>query len=136
MQATGDPFEGLTESLKNDWLVWRQWIDCKDPMGTPVPCGYEERVNSFQRIMVLKAFREEKCLEAMRNYVREEMGARYVEAQAVVMADVYADMSKTSPLVFVLSQGDPTDKLRKFGRVYVPGWWTPRVTRTWGKHIN
>ena len=79
VQATCDPFEGLTASLLEDWLVWKQWIDCKDPMKTPVPCGFEERVNAFQRIMVLKAFREEKCLEAMRNYVRAEMGAKHVQ---------------------------------------------------------
>lgn len=43
------------------------------------------------------------------------MGAVYAEAPIAKMDALFADSSKTTPIIFVLSQGaDPTDQLISF----------------------
>lgn len=47
---------------------------------------------------------------AFKNYVRENMGQYYVEAQTVTMEKIYIDTDQFTPLIFILSTGaDPTD---------------------------
>ena len=40
---------------------------------------------------MLKIFRPEKIMFAFKNYVRENMGQYYVEAQTVTMEKIYVD---------------------------------------------
>ena len=52
---------------------------------------------------------------AMSQYIIKEQGKFYVESPSVSMDILYADISTSTPLIFVLSTGaDPTATLLKF----------------------
>ena len=69
----------------------------------PLPLEWNGKLNNFERIIVLKAFRPEKLLFAFQNYVIDEMGKFFVESPSVTMEVVYNDTDVKTPLIFVLS---------------------------------
>lgn len=82
-----------------------------------LPDPFEKRLNLFQRMMIIKVFREEKLLEAMTLFVETNLGRRFIEFPPIPMEEIYAATDNTTPLIFVLSQGaDPTNMLVRFAK--------------------
>ena len=91
---------------------WKQWATCDEPHLQPLPGKWQEELSGLQRMLVLKAFREEKVMFAVKQFVLENLGRKYVQAPAASMADIYADTDAATPVVFILSVGaDPTGML-------------------------
>lgn len=77
----------------------------------------ESRLTNFQRLILVKSFREEKVTFAITEFVCEEQGKEFVESPAVDLQLLYEDMSSTIPLVFVLSTGsDPMNAFLRFAK--------------------
>lgn len=66
-------------------------------------------------MLILKAFRPEKMLFAMTNYVESEQGRFFIESPSTSLDVIFGDIDVKTPLIFVLSQGaDPTAALVRF----------------------
>jgi len=77
----------------------------------------EARLTNFQRLILVKCFREEKVTFAITEFVCVEQGKEFVESPAVDLQLLYEDMSSTIPLVFVLSTGsDPMNAFLRFAK--------------------
>lgn len=74
-----------------------------EPHTEPLPDGWSDRLDTFERLIILKAFRPEKLLFAFQNYVISELGQFFVESPSVTMEVVYNDTDVKTPLIFVLS---------------------------------
>ncbi|XP_046331899.2 dynein axonemal heavy chain 6-like [Haliotis rufescens] len=75
------------------------------------------RLTSFQKLTFIKAFREEKTVFAITDFVRENLGQQFVESPPVGLPELYDDMNKVTPLVFVLSTGsDPMGAFLRFAK--------------------
>jgi dynein heavy chain len=58
--------------------------------------------------MVFKSLREEKLLLGIKEFVRKEIGIKYIESPPFDLDGAFRDSTPTSPLIFVLSPGaDP-----------------------------
>ncbi|XP_071942686.1 dynein axonemal heavy chain 6-like [Antedon mediterranea] len=78
---------------------------------------WNERLTSFQRLMMVKAFMEEKVVFAVTDFVSENLGKRFVENPPIDLGTLYQDMTPSTPLVFVLSTGsDPMAAFQRFAR--------------------
>jgi len=110
-------FGGLTLSIVKQWSEWEKWATCADPHTTPLPLEWSEKLDNFEKLIVLKIFRPEKLLFAFQNYVIDEMGKFFVESPTSTMDIIYLDTDVKTPLIFVLSAGaDPTSALIKFAK--------------------
>lgn len=69
----------------------------------PLPEPYNEKFDSFDKLLVLKIFRPEKLLFAFTDYVKDELGRMYIENQAVTMETLYSDSDSKTPVIFILS---------------------------------
>lgn len=98
-----DTFGGLSLHMAKHWQGWHEWATSTDPQVTPMPQDWNERLNNFEKLLVLKAFRPEKLLFAFQNYVIVEIGKFFVESPSVTMEVVYNDTDVKTPLIFVLS---------------------------------
>jgi len=108
-------YGGLLESMKENEAVWLEWAQCESPHVDPLPLDWKDKLDDFQRLNVLKAFRPEKIMFAFQIYVQQNMGNYFVESQSVTMEVVQADTDYKTPLIFILSTGaDPTSQLLKF----------------------
>merc|ERR1711968_4051 len=111
------PFEGLQKSLCDEYDVWLKWIDSEDPLHEPLPCGYQETVGDFQKLILIKVFRGEKMINSMLDYVAHHLGKPFAESPQANMQDIYDDLDNKTPCIFVLSSGaDPTGMLLRFAK--------------------
>lgn len=108
-------FPGITTDIIDKNEAWHKWYTTENPHQEPLPGEWNESLTSFQKLIILRAFRPEKLLFGFQKFVIEQMGKFFVEAPQTGMDIMYKGISTTSPLVFVLSQGaDPTQALLKF----------------------
>ncbi|XP_060586003.1 dynein axonemal heavy chain 6-like [Ruditapes philippinarum] len=78
---------------------------------------WDKRLTSFQKLMFIKVFKEEKTIFGTTDFVRENLGNQFVESPNVALQTLYNDMTKVAPLVFVLSTGsDPMGAFLRFAR--------------------
>ena len=114
-ESLPDQFEGLCDHITTKMKEWKSWASSELPHKAPLPAPYNEKLNSFHKMCVLKIFRREKLVFATENYVTEQIGKSFVESPPIVLADIFPDTSSTTPIIFVLSVGsDPTGALIKF----------------------
>lgn len=58
--------------------------------------------------MLIKVLREEKLVLAIKEFVKAELGEKFIISPAFDLASAFADSMNTSPIIFVLSPGaDP-----------------------------
>ena len=108
-------FTGLIESMASSIKAWKQWATAEMPQDAALPDPWEGSLNSFQKMIVLKIFREEKLVFATSKYVAEKMGQSFTESPPIQLAEIYPDTDYKTPIIFVLSSGsDPTGALIKF----------------------
>jgi len=103
-----DSFRDLPDSVfRNDGL-WRQWYDQEAPEQAKVP-DYEDRLSKFERMCIVKTFREDRTLIAAGDYIAEALGQRFVESVPLNMERAHQESHCKCPLICLLSPGaDPT----------------------------
>jgi len=86
-----------------------------DPKNHGAPYNWDSALNSFEKLMIIKALKEEKLIFAITNYVSTELGKSFIESPVVSFHLMYKDTSSTVPLIFVLTPGsDPFVPFQKF----------------------
>lgn len=74
-------------------------------------------ISLFHRILLLRALRPDRLTNALKEYIKNNMGIEYVEQQAFDMASTYAEMNVQTPIFFVLFPGvDPTPDVERIGK--------------------
>jgi dynein heavy chain, axonemal len=110
-----EKFEGLADSIRNDVASWKEIYDCLDPHTATLPGKWDEHLNSFQKLCVLRCWRADKVPDGVLNYVIEQLGNKFVEPPPFDLLSCFKDSNVLSPLVFVLSKGsDPTKAFSEF----------------------
>lgn len=73
-----------------------------------MPPLFDERLSDFQKLMLVKALREEKTVQASKNFVKKELGEKYIMSPAFSLEEAFKDTVNTAPIIFILSPGaDP-----------------------------
>jgi dynein heavy chain len=108
-------FDGFADSFVRDVTAWRAIFDHPEPQWAEMPGGWTQKLNSLQRILVLRAMRPDKVTIAVQDYVTEAEGKRFIEPPPFNLAACYADSTPIVPLLFVLVQGsDPSKEFYSF----------------------
>ncbi|CAM9410945.1 unnamed protein product, partial [Discosporangium mesarthrocarpum] len=114
------PLDGLCASIAEAWDDWVTWADSDEggPWATQVPGGFAAKINSFHRLLLVKAFREDQLLQCVAGFVGESLGKLFAESPAGSMEEIYRDLDNKTPCIFILSTGaDPTSMLLRFAKV-------------------
>lgn len=76
---------------------------------------WNSMLSSFEKLMIIRALKEEKLIFAITNYISTELSKAFVESPGVSLQLLYKDTSATVPLIFILSPGsDPFVSFQKF----------------------
>jgi dynein heavy chain len=54
-------------------------ISCEDPNSEKLPSGYQDKLDLFDRLIIVKIFRPEKLMFGFANYVESKIGKFYLE---------------------------------------------------------
>jgi dynein heavy chain len=58
--------------------------------------------------MLVKVVREEKMVQGIKEFVKQELGDRFIESPQFDLLGAFNDSGNTTPIIFVLSPGaDP-----------------------------
>ncbi|KAJ0412743.1 hypothetical protein ATCC90586_002373 [Pythium insidiosum] len=111
-------FQGVCAALAQRTPEWLGWLT--DPVSfhpARCPAPYTASLNSFQKVLLLKALAEERVPQAVLYMIATEMGAGFGELAPTTMEEIYNDTDRKTPCIFVLSAGaDPTGMLLRFAK--------------------
>ena len=98
----------------NGYVQTQEIFSTKDETSKP---PWNDRLTSFQKLILIKCFKEEKVVFGIIAFVSMHLGAQFVESPPVQLSTLYEDTSNTIPLVFVLSPGsDPMSSFLRFAK--------------------
>ena len=104
----------LPADVISDPSRWKVLYDSMEPQGEKLPEPWHDTFTPLQRMMVIRAFRPDKVVPAITDYVGDVMGKRYIEPLPFDLDACFEDSAADVPLVFVLSAGsDPMANMLK-----------------------
>ncbi|EDV24937.1 uncharacterized protein TRIADDRAFT_25541, partial [Trichoplax adhaerens] len=107
--------QSFRESFVGGIDDWRLMYESKEPYKMPLPSPCNEKLNDFQRMMVVRCLRPDKVIPTILAFVEEKLGRKFVDPPPFDLYKSYADSSCVAPLLFILSPGaDPMAGLMKF----------------------
>lgn len=108
-------FKGIDLSLTTYHKEYKEYFDSKDPHKMALPGEFDTKLNDLEKLVVLKALRPDKMTEAIQEYIKKNMGEKYIEYPTFNISDSYKDARETIPLIFILTAGsDPMGDWEKF----------------------
>lgn len=94
----------MDRDIESSSKRWRKIIESEFPERERLPQDWKTR-SALQRLCVLRALRPDRLSHALRLFIEEKLGSRYVESLTVELSQCVAEMSPTTPLCFILSTG-------------------------------
>jgi dynein heavy chain len=109
-------FEHLIQQMEGEALQWRKWYGEGEPEIVDLPRAVKD-ISLFHRILLLRALRPDRLINALKMYVKDNMGEEYVEQPAFSIEDTYKEQDISTPMFFVLFPGvDPTPEVEFIGK--------------------
>ncbi len=69
-------WQGLWEHVAAQPDEWQRVYDAQAPERAPLPAPWQQLLDGFQRLLVLRALRPDKLVPALTAYVADVLGAR------------------------------------------------------------
>lgn len=108
------PFKSILKDVLNpDYAsIWKRVSEEENPAAIKMPEHLETKLDSFQKMVVYKIFREEKLISLIKNFVMSILGKIFIESPVFDLKGSFTDSTPTTPIIFVLSPGaDPISYL-------------------------
>jgi len=94
---------------------WKAYYDLTDVESSKFPDPWYDRLNDFQRTLVVRAVRPDKAIPALKKLIALELGEKFIYPPPFDINRSYNDSVCLSPLIFILSPGvDPMASLMQF----------------------
>jgi len=105
-------FRGICGSVEQSPRDWKAWYRCPTPETKPLPGDWNNKLDEFQRMVVLRAVRTDRVVHACTTYINTNVGPEFVQPPVLSLEEVFAESTPLMPLIFILSTGaDPTNML-------------------------
>ncbi|KAG8459526.1 hypothetical protein KFE25_012861 [Diacronema lutheri] len=103
-------FVGLAESFAAAVPAWKAFFDDNDAHRASLPAPWDDKLSSFQKLLVVRCVRGDKLVQGFQDFVAEQIGQRFIEPPAFNLAASFKESTELVPIVFVLSAGaDPME---------------------------
>jgi len=107
-------FEGFQEELVNNLAHYKELFDSNEAHRHPLTGKYEASLTLFQRLLVLRCLRPDKCINGVQDFIVKELGQQFIEPPPFDLGACFKEAGPSTPLIFVLSPGaDPMQDLWK-----------------------
>ena len=108
-------FNGLDKDFGAYLTEFKAIFDSVTAHEDALPGPWDEKLNSFQKMVLCRCIRPDKVIEASQNFITEKFGQKFIEPPAFDLAACFDDATNMTPLIFVLSTGaDPMADLVRF----------------------
>ena len=87
-------------------------METDNPLTVKLPDNLQMKLDTFQKMIVYKIFREEKLIALIKNFVLNVLGKTFIQSPVFDLKGSFTDSTPTTPIIFVLSPGaDPISYL-------------------------
>ncbi|NWI40584.1 DYH17 protein, partial [Picathartes gymnocephalus] len=110
-----EEFTSLESDIEGSAKRWKRFVEMEAPENEVFPMDWKNK-SALQKLCVLRCLRPDRMTYAIRKFVEEKMGSKYVEGRSVDLSEVYKESSPSTPLFFILSPGvDPLKDVEALG---------------------
>ena len=115
MSSVLPAFKSFDKYFIENHLKFKLIFDSLEPQNEKLPGEWETKLNTFQKLIIIKALRPDKITLGAANFVIEHLGQPFVEPPVFNLSKSFKDSSITTPLIFILSKGtDPVASFERF----------------------
>ena len=116
LSRTVQMLRDLPDALDRAGDAWRAWYDHDAPETQEFP-DYNERLDSFEKMLLVRAIREDRALLATDMYVQHALGKRFVLSSPLNLKAISEEATAFVPMITLLSTGsDPTGIITELAR--------------------
>ncbi|MCJ8738378.1 hypothetical protein PDJAM_G00035190 [Pangasius djambal] len=114
--CTMDEFRNLDRDIEGSAKRWKKFVESECPEKEKFPQEWKNKT-SLQRLCMMRALRPDRMTYAVRDFVEEKLGSKYVMSRSVDFAVSFEESGAATPIFFILSPGvDPLKDVEKHGR--------------------
>lgn len=109
-------FRNLDRDIEASAKRWRKFVDSEYPEKEKFPQEWKNK-SAIQKLCMMRALRPDRMIYAIKAFVEEKLGTKFIESRSVEFAKSFEETSPTTPVFFVLSPGvDPLKDVEKLGK--------------------
>ena len=101
---------------RND-KAWKSWFDTDSPEESPMPDGYHGSLDTFRKLLMIRAWCPDRVLPQSLKYIAERMGMKYAEGVILNIDGMWEESNIRVPMICFLSMGsDPTNHIEALAK--------------------
>ncbi len=101
---------------RND-KAWKAWFDTDAPEEAPIPEGYNNSLDTFRKLLMIRSWCPDRVLPQALKYISESMGVKYAEGVILNLEEMWEESTKRVPMICFLSMGsDPTNSIESLSK--------------------
>ncbi|XP_012590033.1 PREDICTED: dynein heavy chain 17, axonemal, partial [Condylura cristata] len=114
--AEMDEFKNLDSDIEGSAKRWKKLVESEAPEKEVFPKEWKNKT-ALQKLCMVRCMRPDRMTYAVKNFVEEKMGSKFVEGRSVEFAKSYEESSASTPIFFILSPGvDPLKDVEALGK--------------------
>ncbi|XP_045472902.1 dynein beta chain, ciliary-like isoform X2 [Harmonia axyridis] len=111
-----DEFKNLDKDLEGSAKRWMKFVDSECPEKEKFPGEWKNK-SFLQRLCMMRALRPDRMTYAVRTFIEDKLGVKYITARSVEFEKSYEETSSATPIFFILSAGvNPLKDVEKLGK--------------------
>uniref|UniRef100_A0A8C9W8T1 Dynein axonemal heavy chain 17 n=1 Tax=Scleropages formosus TaxID=113540 RepID=A0A8C9W8T1_SCLFO len=111
-----DEFRNLDRDIEGSAKRWKRFVESECPEKDKFPQEWKNKT-ALQKLCMMRAIRPDRMTYAVRDFVEEKLGNRYVAGRSLEFAISFEESGPATPMFFILSPGvDPLKDVEKHGR--------------------
>ena len=93
------------------------WFDSEAPEEAIIPDGYMNSLDTFRKLILIRAWCPDRVLPQARKYISESLGKEYAEGVILDMEQMWEESTNRIPMICFLSMGsDPSNNIDSLAR--------------------
>ena len=101
---------------RND-KIWKQWFDKDAPEEETIPDGYNNTLDVFRRLLLVRSWCPDRTLPQAKKYIADTLGQSFAEGVILDLEKMVTESTSRTPLVCLLSLGsDPTTSIENLAK--------------------
>jgi dynein heavy chain len=106
-----EQFKLLANDIEGSAKRWQKYCEIEAPENEKLPQEWKNKT-ALERLCILRALRPDRMVYAVRDFVLQKMGKRYVDASRIPLPKSFEEAGPATPIFFVLSPGvDPVKEV-------------------------
>uniref|UniRef100_A0A8C3KG70 Dynein axonemal heavy chain 9 n=1 Tax=Calidris pygmaea TaxID=425635 RepID=A0A8C3KG70_9CHAR len=111
-----EEFRNLDRDIEGSAKRWKKFVESECPEKEKFPQEWKNK-SALQRLCIMRALRPDRMTYAIRDFVEEKLGSKYVIGRSLDFARTFEESGPATPMFFILSPGvDPLKDVEKQGK--------------------